>query len=144
MNTSKLIIKVSIPGDLESVGVAHALFLRLMSIHAWLGKLEESRTVNLSLAFLEMIENAAEWGSLNDPSKEIIITLKISNEELEISIQDQGSGFDIEAVPDPTLPENIMKDGGRGIFYARQAYDSVWYEDGGRRAILIRKNDTTT
>lgn len=136
-------VTIKIPGDLESLGVAQALFSGLMKMHTWLGDLEEARPVSLSLAFLEMIENAAEWGSLHDPNKEIVITFEILNEQLKIIIQDQGNGFDIEQVPDPTLPENILKDGGRGIFYARQAYDSVWYEDGGRRAILIRKNDTT-
>ena len=38
---------------------------------------------------------------------------------------DQGDGFDTEALPDPTLPENIYKEAGRGIHVIRHLMDKL-------------------
>ena len=44
---------------------------------------------------------------------------------LRFTIQDEGTGFDYENVPDPTAPENIEKVGGRGIFLMKELSDEV-------------------
>lgn len=49
------------------------------------------------------------------------------------SIKDHGPGFDPDAVPDPTEPENILKENGRGIFLMRNLSDDLSFEEKGTR-----------
>ena len=46
---------------------------------------------------------------------------------LEVRVQDEGTGFDPEAVPDPLAEENLLKADGRGIFFMRSFMDEVSY-----------------
>ena len=50
---------------------------------------------------------------------------------LTFTVSDQGEGFDFSDLPDPTLPENLEKPQGRGIFLMNNLADSVVFEDPG-------------
>ena len=67
-------------------------------------------------------------GNKLDPNKNVIVSINISDDELKVSIKDEGEGFDPESVPDPTKPENIMRDSGRGIHIMRSFIDEVVYD----------------
>ena len=45
---------------------------------------------------------------------------------------DQGSGFNPHSVPDPTSPDHIEQEGGRGVFLIRELCDHCSYLDEGR------------
>jgi serine/threonine-protein kinase RsbW len=47
------------------------------------------------------------------------------------SVKDQGTGFDPEIIPDPTAPENLLKENGRGIFLMKNLSDEVSYDENG-------------
>jgi serine/threonine-protein kinase RsbW len=66
--------------------------------------------------------------------KERMIDLhfELSDAEYSVIVKDQGAGFDYENVPDPTLPENIEKPYGRGIFIMKNLSDEVDFEENGR------------
>ena len=42
---------------------------------------------------------------------------------LQVTIADEGEGFDFENLPDPLAPENLMATSGRGIFLIRSFMD---------------------
>jgi serine/threonine-protein kinase RsbW len=88
---------------------------------------DEGVLSNLSLALSEALSNAMVHGNKLDPKKDVIICLKFSDDELVISIKDEGNGFDPDSVPDPTKPENILKDSGRGIHIMRSFIEKVKY-----------------
>mgnify|MGYP002077894138 FL=1 len=46
---------------------------------------------------------------------------------LTVKIKDEGKGFDPTTVPDPTDPENLLKDSGRGLYLMRVYMDSLTY-----------------
>jgi serine/threonine-protein kinase RsbW len=50
-----------------------------------------------------------------------------------LEVSDQGTGFDLEACTrDPTRPENLDREDGRGLFLMRSLMDRVErYSDGG-------------
>ena len=50
-----------------------------------------------------------------------------------LEVEDQGSGFDLEAsLRDPTDPENLEREDGRGLFLMRALMDRVeQYRDAG-------------
>ncbi len=89
--------------------------------------LEADVLSNLSLAISEALSNAMVHGNKLDPNKDVTVSIRISRDDLVLSIKDQGEGFDPKSVPDPTIPENILKDSGRGIHIMRSFIDKVFY-----------------
>jgi anti-sigma regulatory factor (Ser/Thr protein kinase) len=57
-----------------------------------------------------------------------------------ISILDEGKGFNPKSIPDPTLPENLKKDCGRGLFIVRKYVDVLKFNAVGNRVTVIKKN----
>lgn len=94
------------------------------------------------MAVREAVTNAVIHGNKLDNAKEIGLKLRNTPEVFEISVHDQGSGFDPNEVPDPTKDENILKTSGRGVFFMRNFMDQVdWSADpeGGTRVRMIKK-----
>ena len=87
---------------------------------------------NIMVAVTESVNNAIKHGNSSDKSKVVNISLSIEPKSLKFVIQDQGSGFDPDSLPDPTLPENISKPDGRGIFLMRNLCDELVFSDEGR------------
>jgi serine/threonine-protein kinase RsbW len=94
---------------------------------------------NVLIAVTEGINNAIQHG--NKFSNELFISLAVGNNLTEFcfSITDQGDGFDFDALPDPTAPENIMKENGRGVYLMRNLADEVIYEELGRTVCIYFK-----
>ena len=79
----------------------------------------------LWLAIQEGIANAMRHGNKLDKHKTVKVTFVPSQQTLEILIEDQGSGIDLDKIPNPNLPENLLKPGGRGVYFMKQVMDSV-------------------
>lgn len=89
--------------------------------------LDDSKINNLALSFSEAISNCMKHGNRFDKSKTVSITVNINDSKLTIVLKDEGKGFDLKAVPDPTKPENILKDSGRGIHIMKNFLDDLRY-----------------
>ena len=59
------------------------------------------------------------------------ITFAWNKTSFSVEVEDEGNGFNPEDVPDPTAPENLLKDNGRGLFVSRQLLDEVRFEKAG-------------
>src|SRR5512138_757118 len=122
-------IRMSLSSRFENIELAQHLC----------GKLLEGREVSeetrhwLLMALREALANAIKHGNRQDLSKRI---------HLEISIRDEGEGFDPAAVEDPLAPENRLKTSGRGIFYMKTFMDDVRFRkaDGGGMEIVLTKD----
>lgn len=106
----------------------------------WLHLNEVKECDALQIAFEEALTNAIVHGNKNDHSKNVYITFYIDEEKIEISIEDEGSGFDYSlAIIELTeSQENIYKDSGRGIFLISLYTDDFYYEDNGRKIIMVK------
>ncbi len=94
------------------------------------------------MAVREAVTNAVVHGNKLDDAKKVELRLRNTLEGFEISVHDQGSGFNPNEVPDPTTDENILKTSGRGIFFMRNFMDEVdWSADpkGGTSVRMIKK-----
>ena len=91
---------------------------------------------NIMISVTECISNAIVHGNQSDSGKLVHLELQMDAGLLRCSIEDEGSGFDFNQLPDPTDPENIEKVGGRGIFLMKHLSDEVKFEDGGKKTIL--------
>ena len=90
------------------------------------------------LAVQEAFVNALKHGNKMDSSKKVRIDYCISRDKVDISMTDEGCGFDPEEVPDPRCGENIYKANGRGLLLMRSYMDMVEYNDCGNCIHLVR------
>ncbi|HPY52032.1 MAG TPA: ATP-binding protein, partial [Sedimentisphaerales bacterium] len=89
----------------------------------------------------EAFLNAVKHGNKMDPSKTVTIDYAIDPEKVEIRIQDQGSGFNPQTVPDPRVGENLYRPEGRGLLLM-SAYMHVFeYNERGNGVHMIRYKD---
>ena len=79
----------------------------------------------VDMAVREAVTNAVVHGNKLDETKFVDLSLKALPHALEISVHDQGPGFNPNDIPDPTREENILKTSGRGIFFMRNFMDEV-------------------
>ena len=87
---------------------------------------------NIIIAVTESVNNAIFHGNHQDPTKDVQLHYFKDKSRLGFVIEDQGKGFDFENLPDPTLPENLEKETGRGIFLMKNLADEVKFTDNGR------------
>ena len=96
----------------------------------------------IDLAIRESVANAVKHGNKFDESKSVDVTLADDANGFEITVRDYGSGFDIDSIPDPTNPENLLKVSGRGILFMRSFMDEVkWFthESGGVVVKMVKR-----
>ena len=89
--------------------------------------LDDTKINSLALSFSEAISNCMRHGNKYDKTKTVTITVTIDADKMRVSLKDQGAGFDLQNVPDPTKPENILKDSGRGIHIMKNFLDDLRY-----------------
>jgi len=94
---------------------------------------------DIKLATQEAVVNAAEHGNHYDEGKKIHICCETTDCAVTVIVCDEGLGFDPRCVPDPTLPENILTEDGRGIFLMRNLCDEVCFNDKGNKVTIVKK-----
>lgn len=87
--------------------------------------IDESRMNGLLLSVTEATTNAIIHANKCDEAKLVKIDVKIENSKVIISVKDEGVGFDPTKIPDPTEPENLLKDSGRGVYLMKFYMDDV-------------------
>ena len=108
-------VKIKIPSSTEFIGPVVKFFYALFTNRG----LEESVVSNVVTSVIEAISNAITHGNRSDITKSIDISIQINKNKLNIKVRDQGHGFDINALPGPLTPENLLKPYGRGIFFIK-------------------------
>ena len=140
---------------------AAALGRHLQRRAARLGRLEERDVTRLGVALEEALLNAVIHGNLEvssasrergdgtferliearaaDPAyrdRRVHVRLRFDGPELEFTIRDEGPGFDVAALPDPTDPANLVKASGRGLLLMRAFMDEVTHNAAGNQITL--------
>lgn len=88
-------------------------------------KADEMKYVNFLIAVTEACVNAIVHGNKNNPSKKVNVNLSYDETIFCVKVKDEGEGFDINKIPDPTTEENLFKESGRGLFLIRSLVDRV-------------------
>lgn len=97
----------------------------------------------IHLAVEEALINAIKHGNKADPARNITIVYSVTTDQLQISISDEGCGFNYHGLPDPREDENICKDSGRGVLLMRSYMDKVEYNSTGNCVHMVKyKSDT--
>ena len=122
------------PSRIEAVAEAAAAVSDFMKS---LG-LSEDVAFGVDMAVREAITNAVVHGNKLDAAKVVELRLRNTPEAFEITVHDQGTGFNPNDVPDPTKEENILKTSGRGIFFMRNFMDEVDWSVGANGGTNVR------
>ena len=93
--------------------------------------------LNLRVSLVEALSNAIRYGNRECPNASVRLELLVGPERITARVIDQGTGFDPSCVPDPTNPENRVKEGGRGLFLMRKLMDEVHYNERGNCVTLV-------
>lgn len=87
---------------------------------------------NIMIAVTESVNNAILHGNKGDKSKSVDLQLKLEDNTIRFTVEDEGEGFQYDELPDPTAPENLENPGGRGIFLMKHLCDEVNFKEDGR------------
>jgi len=101
----------------------------------------EDAVFAIKLALEEALINAIKHGNKEDPRKKVRIQCRVTDQEAEIIIEDEGPGFDRSSVPDPTSDENLERLHGRGILLMEAYMNVIEWSNNGRRVRMVRKNE---
>ncbi len=82
--------------------------------------------LNLPVALTEALSNAILRGNLDDPRKSVRVHARVDSAALVVDVMDEGEGFDLEAcLVDPTTPDRVNGEDGRGLFLMHKLMDRV-------------------
>lgn len=116
-------LDLRIPSDLQQIEPVVAAVVRRC---AELSLDARQLALNLPVALTEALSNAILRGNGEDVAKEVRVRVVITEREVIVEVEDEGNGFDLDAcTEDPTTPENLAREDGRGLFLMRALMDRV-------------------
>lgn len=130
------LIELVVPNNLRA---AKASEDRIMGDLARHGYPEESLFA-IKLALEEALTNAVKHGNRNDASKRLVVKFRVDNQRAVIMVRDEGQGFAIDDVPDPTADENLERPNGRGIMLMQAYMTKVQYNSVGNEVWMLKEN----
>jgi serine/threonine-protein kinase RsbW len=103
--------------------------------------ISEEKIPGLMLAVTEATTNAIIHANKGDANKIVTINVEEESDKIIITVKDEGEGFDPSSVPDPTEPENLLKDSGRGLYLMKIYMDRLDFKvtPEGCETILVMK-----
>lgn len=125
-------INIQIPSLLENIRIVESFIDNAKDKY----DLDDDIYGNIMIAVIESVNNAIVHGNNADKSKNVDLSLLFDDDQIRFVIEDQGNGFNVNDLPDPTAPENLERAGGRGIFLMKHLADEVNFKNEGQRVEL--------
>lgn len=128
-------IHIEIPSQLKFIkGIAH----NIIADAKLMGYDEADLHDKIPVTVDEAVTNAIKHGNKFQEDKKVYIDIHIDVERIKIVVADEGPGFNVKAVPDPTDPANFLKPSGRGILFMSIGMDEVRFNEKGNILTLIK------
>ncbi len=127
--------RLELPNDRSQIEAARDLIIDAITAAGY----PEAAGFAIRLAFEEAVSNAFRHGH-RDLDAPVMVEFSVTPQETHIAVEDQGPGFNPEAVPDPTLDENLEQPGGRGLLLMRAYMSEVEYNARGNRVRMVYVN----
>ncbi|HKW49443.1 MAG TPA: ATP-binding protein [Gemmatimonadaceae bacterium] len=133
------VIEVDIPSDVQYIEKVVELVQRECALMHFGAR---QLMLNLAVALTEALSNAILRGNNDDPGKHVHVTARVDPARLVIDVRDEGGGFDLDLCTlDPTTPDNVDREDGRGLFLMRQLMDRVErFDDGPGNVVRLTLN----
>ena len=104
-------ISLELPSDIAVLGEAVEVLAERCRKH---GVPYATTRFRLKVVLCEAIQNAMLYGNELQPGKSVQVTALIEGSDVTIRVEDEGRGFDPDTIPDPTTPERLELENGRG------------------------------
>ncbi len=123
--------------DRTRLGVALTEALLNAIFHGNLGVSSELREEGLGVFFDQVKQRSHE-----EPysGRHVFLEANWTPELCQFVIRDEGEGFDVASLPDPTDPENLVRASGRGVMLMQMFMSEVHYNDVGNEVRMVKRN----
>ena len=128
--------RVTIPSDFNAGRDVQERILADLQRHG----ISSDNTFAIRIALEEAMVNAIKHGNGLNPDKKVHVESRVTPKRVEITIEDEGPGFDRSSIPDPTEDDNLERPSGRGILLIECYMDDVQWSRGGRRLKMVKEN----
>lgn len=126
------VVSLRLPSDVDCVEEAVELVARHCLAGVWAHAATWQRLrFRLQVVLAEALTNAILRGNQEDQAKWVDVRAELRADAIQVSVSDEGPGFDPAAVPEPTRPERLELPGGRGLYLIRQLVDAVHFNEQG-------------
>lgn len=125
--------QIDLPSQLDKVDPA----VKQIMIDIEAGGYPEAERFGIQLAIHEALINAVKHGNRLNPQKLVNIRYQVSPEQITVDIEDQGTGFAPDDVPDPTELAHIDKPFGRGLLLMRAYMQTVEFNATGNAVHMV-------
>lgn len=115
-----------LPNELDVLGQVDSLAGK----YGKLAGFDDGPLMEIAIAVVEAVTNAVVHGNDLNEATQVIVRFEWSPGTFKVIVHDEGGGFDLDKVCDPTDPERCMGTSGRGIYIMREVMDSVVFEMG--------------
>ena len=131
-------ISTTLDSTLESIDKAETM----ATGEAHKAGFDDDDQAQIGMAVRECMVNAVVHGNRYSSKKKIHFEIERSKENLTVVVGDEGEGFDLNSLPDPLAPENILRQSGRGILLIRSFMDvfDLHPRPGGGTEVRLVKN----
>lgn len=144
------------------------LIRRLEGTVSEMGLCDRTELIRMAVALREAIVNAIDHGNLELDSelrqdderiyhrlgaerrglspycdRRVRIDMDVTRSEATFTIRDEGPGFDLATLPDPTDPANLCRIGGRGVMLIRTLMDEVRFNAMGNEITLVKRRQAS-
>ncbi len=128
---------------------------------------DENTLIRVAIAVNEALTNAIQHGNLDVSSvvrdrdeegffdlikerrgqtpyrdRRVHLSARESRQEAVYVIRDEGAGFDLACLGDPTDPPNVLRVTGRGLLLIRSFMDEVHHNESGNQITMIKRRAT--
>ena len=97
----------------------------------------DDRFRNILIAVSELVMNAIVHGNKEEESKKVRVTVEYDKDVMRIKILDEGGGFDFDKSLKAKLPDDVMKESGRGLYIVKSLIDEVETRNTGQGTEII-------
>jgi serine/threonine-protein kinase RsbW len=103
--------------------------------------LDEGQSTEVAIAVVEAVTNAIMHGNRQDENKSVRVRYACVPGWIEVIVHDEGPGFDVSCLADPTDPERCMCCSGRGIYIMRHVMDTVEFDMSNGTTVTMTKGE---
>ncbi|MCL2640954.1 MAG: ATP-binding protein [Phycisphaerales bacterium] len=130
-------VSVEFPSSLKRVAKVTEEILAACQRH----RFNEQDLFAIKLAIEEALVNAVKHGNRLDGEKRVRVQYRVTDQRLDVAVEDQGGGFNPADLPDPTADENLCRCCGRGILLMRAYMSNVVFNPQGNKVTLTKFNE---
>ncbi len=101
--------------------------------------LSKDQTMMVAIAVIEAVTNAIVHGNRFAEDKFVRLKFDCKPGVVKVTVHDEGKGFDLACVWDPTSEDRQMECSGRGIYIMREVMDTVDFDMSDGTTVVMTK-----